>query len=70
MAPAEQKSENAAAFIVIGLGLLLAALLIIFFAPAAFKVGHQGAFITLIAALGVIGCGLILRGRRARKSTM
>ena len=47
----------------VGVAFLVADLLVIFFAPAALRVGRQNAFFAVIAALAVIGCCLMAWGR-------
>jgi hypothetical protein len=58
--------EAWSALVIIGLGVWLADLLVVFFAPAAFRVGHGSSFLIIIAVLAIVGLGLILLGRRHR----
>jgi len=50
------------ALTIIGLGVWLADLLVVFFAPAAFRVGHG----SIIIVLAIVGLGMILLGRNQR----
>jgi len=61
-----EKQEGGNALAVIGLGLLLADLLVVFFAPAAFRLGRATGLTALIVALAAVGVALILVGRRRR----
>lgn len=62
-----QRSETRRALAVIGLGVLLADLLVVFFAPAAFRLGRQSVFTAVIIILAALGLGLVMAGRRARR---
>jgi uncharacterized membrane protein len=50
----------------IGLALWVAALLVVFFLPAAVKAGRHGAFVSIISVLAAGGLFLIVRGFRLR----
>ena len=63
------QQERGNALAVIGVGLLLADLLVIFFAPAGFRLGESTAFTVLMVALAVVGIALIIAGRRRRGGT-
>ncbi|MFB3815652.1 MAG: hypothetical protein ACE14L_16240 [Terriglobales bacterium] len=68
--PAEvdlEKAEKGNAVFAIGAGLLLAALLVAFFAPASAKVQSASLFIAIIAVLAVAGIGLMGWGWRQRR---
>ena len=41
-------------------------LLVIFFLPAAFRLGHQAAFLTIVVVLALVGLLLIIFGMRRR----
>lgn len=60
-------TETRKALIVIGLGMLLADLLVVFFMPAAFRIGRQGTFTVIIVALALVGFVLVLVGRQRRR---
>jgi Na+-driven multidrug efflux pump len=64
------KREQGVAISFLGLALIVAALLVVFFTPAAFRIGRQGAFIALIVALAVVGLGLVFIGRSRRRAAM
>ena len=64
------KREQGVAISFLGLALIVADLLVVFFTPAAFRIGRQGVFLTLILALGVVGLGLVLVGRSRRRAAM
>ncbi len=62
MHPARER-DSWSVLVVIGLGILLADLLVIFFAPAALRLGRGSVFVILIIALAIIGLALIVFGR-------
>ncbi len=66
-ASSSDKRESANALAVIGLGLLVADLLVIFFVPASLKVGRGSVFTVLIVVLAVVGLGLVILGRMQRR---
>jgi hypothetical protein len=66
MAAESGGSETWSALVFIGLGLWLADLLVIFFAPAAIRLGHGASFVTIIIVLAIVGLGVILLGRVRR----
>ena len=47
----------------VGLAFLVADLLLIFFAPAALRIGRPTVFFAVIAAIAAVGCGLMIWGR-------
>lgn len=61
-----EKQEGGKALVVIGLGLLLADLLVVFFAPAALRLGRATVFLVLMVALAVLGVALLVVGRWRR----
>ena len=63
-----ERREQGIAISFIGLAVIVVDLLVIFFAPAAFRLGRQSVFVVLIALLAVIGLGLIFWGRSRRKA--
>jgi len=65
-----QRREQGVAIAFIGLALILVDLLVVFFTPAAFRIGRQGAFLIIIVVLAVIGLGLILFGQNRRRTTL
>jgi hypothetical protein len=62
-----ERRESGSAIWFIGLAFLVADLLVIFFAPAALRIGRHMAFFVLIAALAVVGCALMIWGRSQRQ---
>lgn len=67
MATVQTRGSGAmSALSIIGLGVWLADLLVVFFAPAGFRLGHGSTFITIIIVLAIVGLGLILLGRYQR----
>ncbi len=61
------RAEQGNGIAVIGLALLVADLLVIFFAPAALKVQRGSVFVSLIAVLAVVGLALVIWGRGQRR---
>ncbi len=68
-ADAGEGREQGTALSIIGLGLLVAALLVVFFAPAGFRLGQQSVFLALIVVLVVLGLGFFFWGRSQRRRT-
>jgi hypothetical protein len=62
-----ERLERASTYVLIGRVFLVADLLVVFFTPAAFKVGSYAAFVLIIAALGGIGVALLLTGYSMRR---
>jgi len=62
-----ERRERGTAIWFIGLAVLIADLLVIFFAPAGIRIGHEAAFLFLIAVLAAAGFGLMIWGRRQRQ---
>jgi uncharacterized membrane protein YqjE len=65
-----EKREQGTAISFIGLAVLVVDLLVVFFAPAAFRVGRHVEFLALIVVLALIGFGLIWVGRARRRTVM
>ena len=61
------EQERGTGLMVIGLGLIVAALLVFFFYPAGARVGYERPFTWLITGLAAVGLLLIVRGRRVRR---
>lgn len=67
---ADQKErETGAGLMFIGLSVWVVDLLIVFFLPAGIKLGHQRAFLAIIAIIAVIGLILIAFGYSRRGSS-
>ncbi|HYG99395.1 MAG TPA: hypothetical protein VD837_09715 [Terriglobales bacterium] len=64
----EEQQERSSALKVIGLGLIVAAMLVFFFLPAGQKLGQERGFFIIVGVLVAAGLGLIIAGsvRRAR----
>ena len=58
----EQSREKGLSLLVIGGMILFFDVLILFFLPAALKLGHKTAFIALMGPLAVVGLVLIVSG--------
>ena len=60
MSDAEDRQETGASLMFAGLAVWVAGLLVLFFLPAAMRIGHGGRFATiLILALGAMGAALM-----------
>jgi uncharacterized membrane protein len=66
MAAASDEHESNSSLTFIGLALWVAALLVVFFLPAAVKAGRHGVFVSIISVLAAGGLFLIVRGFRLR----
>jgi uncharacterized membrane protein YqjE len=64
-----EKREQGVAMAFAGLAVLVAGLLVIFFAPASFRVQQRPAFTALIIALALLGAVMVLLGRRVRRTS-
>ena len=60
------KTETGSTLMFIGLALWVVALLVVFFLPAAIKIGHHGTFAWLLSILVLAVVGLMARGLRLR----
>jgi uncharacterized membrane protein len=61
-----EKSEAGSSLMFIGLAVLVATLLVVFFLPAAIRAGNHAIFVFIISVLAVTGVGFMLRGLRLR----
>ena len=66
MSELADKTETGSTLMIIGLALWVTALLVVFFLPAAIKVGHHGTFAWLLSILVLAGIALMARGLRLR----
>ncbi len=66
MAETADGQETGSSLMFIGLALWVAALLVVFFLPAALKAGRHGLFVFIISILVVGGVGFMLRGFQLR----
>ena len=62
MVDSEEKRETGGSLMFAGLAVWVAGLLVLFYLPSAFRVGHQGMFALILAALGVLGAALMASG--------
>ena len=62
MGDAENKRETGASLMFVGLSILVADLLVVFFLPAALKVSRHTAFLGIVAALAFLGLALVAKG--------
>ena len=69
MAEALDKHETGTSLMFAGLAVWVASLLVVFFLPAAFKIGHHTSFISIIAVLVAAGLVLMVSGCGMRKNT-
>ena len=60
------KREAGSSLMFIGLSVLVAALLVVFFLPAAIRAGNHRVFVLIVSVLAVTGVGFMLRGLRLR----
>jgi hypothetical protein len=58
----EDRLERSSALKIIGLGLIVAGMLVFFFLPAGEKLGQERGFITIISAMVLAGLALIIVG--------
>jgi hypothetical protein len=66
MANAEIRRETGASLMFIGLAVWVVDLLVLFFLPAAMKLGRQGSFTSILTVLFALGFCLIVFGYTAR----
>lgn len=67
MADVEEKQEKGASLMFAGLAVWVAGLLVLFYLPAGFRLGHQGRFEAILVGLGVLGAVLMASGWRMRR---
>jgi hypothetical protein len=60
------KTETGSSFMFIGLALWVAGLLVVFFLPAAIKIGRHGVFLCIISLLALGGIAFMVRGLHLR----
>ena len=60
------KAETGSSLMFIALALWVAALLVVFFLPAAVRIGRHEVFVWIISILVVGGIGFLLRGLQLR----
>ncbi|MGO9125495.1 MAG: hypothetical protein ACLP6G_11470 [Terriglobales bacterium] len=70
MVDAEEKRETGGSLMFAGLAIWVVGLLVLFFLPAAMRIGHEGRFATiLIAVLAVMGATLMAGGWWMRRGS-
>jgi hypothetical protein len=62
MVDAEQRRETGGSLMFIGLAVWVAGLLVVFFLPAAVRIGYQGGFTKILVVLGLLGAALMAGG--------
>ena len=60
------RRETGASLMFVGLAVWVAGLLVLFFLPAGMKMGRETMFISVIAALGILGLVLMILGYMMR----
>jgi phosphatidylserine synthase len=69
MADAEEKREAGASLMFAGLAVWVAGLLVLFYLPAATRIGYQGRFGLILGGLAILGAILMARGWSMRRGT-
>ena len=67
MVDAEEKQEKGGSLMFAGLAVWVAGLLVLFYLPAGFRLGHQWRFEAILIALGVLGAVLMGVGWKMRR---
>lgn len=62
----EEKQETGASLMVLGLGIWLMDLLVLFFLPSAVVYGRRTMFLGIIATMGLLGLILLITGVKVR----
>ncbi|MGA9529317.1 MAG: hypothetical protein WBS24_14475 [Terriglobales bacterium] len=62
MSDAEARRETGGGLMFAGLSVWVAGLLVLFFLPAATRIGYQGRFTAILAVLGTVGAALMFCG--------
>jgi uncharacterized membrane protein YqjE len=70
MVDAEEKRETGGSLMFAGLAVWVTGLLVVFFLPAAVRIGYQGNFAKILAVLGVLGAALMAGGWWMRRSRL
>ena len=69
MVDAEEKRETGGSLMFAGLAIWVAGLLVLFYLPAAVRIGHQGRFAAILVGLGALGAFLMVRGWYMRRGS-
>lgn len=69
MPDVEDKREEGASLMFVGLAVWVAALLVLFYLPAGIRYGHQHTFATVLTVLGVLGAILMGQGWALRRGS-
>jgi hypothetical protein len=67
MADVEQKQETGGSLMFAGLAIWVAGLLVLFYLPAGYRLGHQVGFAGILIVLAAIGAVLMGRGWSLRR---
>jgi len=62
----EEKQETGASLMVLGFGMWMMDLLVVFFLPSGIVYGHRAAFTGIIGSIGVLGLLLLIAGFKVR----
>jgi Na+-driven multidrug efflux pump len=62
----EEQQETGLSLMLAGLAVWVVDLLVVFFLPSGIKLGRQGTFLSIIAAMAVVGLSLLIVGYKAR----
>lgn len=66
---AEERHETGASLMVLGFGIWLMDLLVVFFLPSGIQYGHRATFLEIIGAMAVVGLTLLIAGYTIRGKT-
>jgi uncharacterized membrane protein YqjE len=69
MADLEQRREKGMSLMFIGLAILVADLLVIFYLPAGVRLGSQATFMWIISVLAIAGLAFVVGGWFLRRNT-
>ena len=69
MVDAEERREKGSSLMFIGLAVWVGGLLVLFFLPSGVRLGHQGTFTSVLAALGALGAVLMGSGWSMRRGS-
>jgi len=67
MADVEQKQEMGGSLMFVGLAIWVAGLLVLFYLPAGYRLGHQAVFAAILIVLAALGAVLMGRGWTLRR---
>jgi len=67
MADVEEKGETGGSLMFAGVAVWVAGLLVLFYLPAGYRLGHQAAFAAILIVLAALGAVLMGRGWTLRR---